>query len=118
MEDPETGDDLGRAGSFSWHDSVPDDLAPSFERVLAEGIYDEKQGGYYYWDAQENLWWTFDTPDAIKRKLPEAVAKRKLGGVFAWGLGEDAPLFEHLDAVNEGIEKLDGDWENDGKSEL
>jgi hypothetical protein len=23
MEDPETGADLGQAGGFSWHDSVP-----------------------------------------------------------------------------------------------
>jgi hypothetical protein len=30
----------------------------------------------------------------------------KLGGVFAWGLGEDAPDFTHLRAVNEGLESI------------
>ncbi|KAK3362032.1 glycoside hydrolase family 18 protein [Lasiosphaeria ovina] len=103
LEDPETGADLGRGGGFSWHDSVPENVAQSFTRALGEGTYDDQQGGYYYWDEAENLWWSFDTPDAIKRKFPLVLEKRGLGGVFAWGLGEDAPLFEHLAALNEGL---------------
>jgi GH18 family chitinase len=106
LEDPKTGADLGRTGGFSWHDSIPEDVGDSFRRALAEGTYDEEQGGYYYWDGEEDIWWTFDTPDAIKRKFPRIVEKRRLGGVFAWGLGEDAPLFEHLDALNEGVVDL------------
>ncbi|CEL08198.1 hypothetical protein ASPCAL11349 [Aspergillus calidoustus] len=99
MEDPSTGGDLGHAGGFSWHDAVPEDLDPSFQRALDRGVYDEQGGGYYFWDKQENLFWTFDTVDAIQRKVPIVVAGKGLGGVFAWGLGEDAPAFEHLRAL-------------------
>ncbi|KAK4452138.1 endochitinase 1 [Podospora aff. communis PSN243] len=101
LEDPETGADLGQGGGFSWHDSVPSDVAESFERALEQGVYDENQGGYYFWDENEDIWWTFDTADAIKRKFRTLV--KGLGGVFAWGLGEDAPVFEHLTALDEAL---------------
>ncbi|KLU88694.1 chitinase 1 [Magnaporthiopsis poae ATCC 64411] len=106
LEDPKTGADLGRAGAFSWHDPVPSAVSSSFENALANGTYDESGGGYYYWDAKQDLWWTFDTADAIKSKLPAIVGRRNLGGVFAWGLGEDAPEFKHLQAVSDGLENL------------
>ncbi|CRK38687.1 hypothetical protein BN1723_001342 [Verticillium longisporum] len=103
LEDPETGADLGRTGGFSWHDAIPEGEASSFERAKRLGQYDDKDGGYHYWDEAEARWWTFDDRDAILRKFPLIVDQRRLGGVFAWGLGEDAPGFEHLDAVNEGL---------------
>ncbi|KAK4187806.1 endochitinase 1 [Podospora australis] len=105
LEDPVTGADMGQAGGFSWHDPVPKNLAESFTKALDQGTYDDQQGGYYYWDAEEDIWWTFDTADAIKRKFPLIVDKKRLGGVFAWGLGEDAPVFEHLAALNKGLEE-------------
>ncbi|KAL6231188.1 glycoside hydrolase superfamily [Aspergillus navahoensis] len=64
MEDPATGGDLGQAGAFLWHDAVPSDLNASFQRALERGV----------------------------RKVPLVVGDTGLGGVFAWGLGEDAPL--------------------------
>ncbi|KAK8064578.1 chitinase 18-4 [Apiospora phragmitis] len=109
MEDPETGADLGRTGGFSYHDRVPDDVAESFLKALAQGTYDERGGGYYYldddWDGDndDDLFWTFDTPDAIARKFPLIVESKGLGGVFAWGLGEDAPEFAHLQALADGV---------------
>lgn len=105
LEDPDTGKDLGRTGGFAWHDPVPEEVSESFTRALDSGTYDDKQGGYYYWDEREDLWWTFDTADAILRKFPLIVEKRGLGGVFAWGLGEDGPIFEHLEALSHGVEK-------------
>lgn len=104
LEDPQTGADLGRAGAFSWHDQVPEEVAGSFQRALDEGVYDDDHGGYYFWDMNDDLWWTFDNPEAIEKKLPLIVEKRKLGGVFAWGLGEDAPDYEHLAALNRGLD--------------
>jgi GH18 family chitinase len=109
LEDPKTGADLGRTGGFSWHDSVPEDVAGSFTRALDQGTYDEVGGGYYYWDSEEDLWWTFDTADAITKKFPAILEKRKLGGVFAWGLGEDAPVFEHLKAVSDSLIRFASD---------
>ncbi|KAL2867376.1 glycoside hydrolase family 18 protein [Aspergillus lucknowensis] len=103
MEDPNTGADLGQAGAFSWHDRVPAELGASFDRALKQGEYDTGGGGYYFWDGEENIFWSFDTPEAIRRKFPEIVAPRGLGGVFAWGLGEDAPDFGHLKALTSGF---------------
>ncbi|CAA9964985.1 Glycoside hydrolase family 18 protein [Pyrenophora teres f. maculata] len=103
LEDPVTGADMGRTGGFSWHDKVPEDVALSLRKALANGTYDAEGGGYYYWDRDEDRWWTFDTPEAIKLKFPAVVEKRWLGGVFAWGLGEDAPQFRHLKALVEGF---------------
>ncbi len=106
MEDPETGADLGKTGGFSWHDDVPDDVRGSFAKALDKGQYDEQGGGYWYWDEDQALWWTFDTPGAIAKKFPLVVQEKRLGGVFAWGLGEDAPAFAHLKALNAGVERL------------
>ncbi|KAI0859665.1 glycoside hydrolase family 18 protein [Xylaria cubensis] len=106
MEEPETGADLGKTGGFSWHDNIPEDVRESFKKALFEGQYDEQGGGYWYFDPDQALWWTFDTPEAIAKKFPLIVQEKKLGGVFAWGLGEDAPDFAHLKALNIGIERL------------
>lgn len=110
MEDPETGADLGQTGGFSWHDPVPEDVAESFARALDDGIYFE-DGSYGYWDASVSKWWTFDTPEVVERKMKDLVHGMKLGGVFAWGLGEDAPEFAHLEATVKGLQ-------SGGKTEL
>lgn len=62
------------------------------------------EGGHYFWDEKENLFWSWDTPEAIVLKFPGIVEERGLGGVFAWGLGEDAPKWEHLKATTAGYQ--------------
>jgi len=104
MEDPETGDDLGQAGAFSWHDQIPSELKESFGKAVAGAQYDTVYGGNYYWDSEENIWWTWDKPHAIAKKFPLIVEEKGLGGVFAWGLGEDAPRFTHLKALTASLE--------------
>ncbi|KAI1393060.1 glycoside hydrolase family 18 protein [Hypoxylon trugodes] len=106
LEDPDTGADLGRAGSFAWRDEVPKEVEVSFNKAMKEGKYDEVGGGYYYWDEEESIWWTFDTPLAVAKKFPRIVEKEQLGGVFAWGLGEDGPEFSHLKALNAGVKSV------------
>lgn len=103
MEDPSTGADLGQSGSFSWHDPVPSELSTSFERALSGGEYDSEGGGHYFWDSEENIFWTWDTPEAILKKFPAIMETKNLGGVFAWGLGEDAPDWAHLKALTAGF---------------
>ncbi|KAF4983940.1 hypothetical protein FZEAL_765 [Fusarium zealandicum] len=105
LEDPETGGDLGGTGGFSWHDETPEDVAASFARAQAEGSYDD-DGSYYYWDARELRWWSFDTRQSIQRKFDQVGRQLNVGGVFAWGLGEDAPRFEHFDTTMEGVRKM------------
>ncbi|KEY75212.1 hypothetical protein S7711_07128 [Stachybotrys chartarum IBT 7711] len=105
LEDPETGADMGRTGGFSWHDETPADVVDSFRRAQDEGQYFD-DGSYGYWDVAEKRWWTFDTAQSIQSKMADVVGPLKLGGVFAWGLGEDAPEFEHLRATIDGLEGL------------
>ncbi|OAA82319.1 chitinase 18-4 [Akanthomyces lecanii RCEF 1005] len=116
LEDPETGGDLGRTAAFSWHDTVPDELGESFSRALSDGQYFD-DGSYGYWDEHEHRWWTFDTVEAIEEKMTELVGSMGLGGVFAWGLGEDAPAFTRLAATIQGLHALHNS-ENAGKDEL
>ncbi|KAM5350611.1 hypothetical protein ACJ41O_007116 [Fusarium nematophilum] len=105
LEDPKTGADLGKTGGFSWHDETPEDVVGSFARAQAEGRYDE-DGSYYYWDPQELRWWSFDTAQSIQRKFVDVVPQLNVGGVFAWGLGEDAPNFEHFKTTAEEVHKI------------
>lgn len=102
LEDPVTGADLGKTGGFSWHDDTPDEVASSFARAQAEGTYFE-DGSYGYLDTAEKRWWSFDTSRSVDRKFPDIVEPLELGGVFAWGLGEDAPNFVHLKATLDGV---------------
>jgi GH18 family chitinase len=103
LEDPKTGADLGQAGAFSWHDKVPSELLISFEKAMDMGRYDFDDGGHSFWDSDENIFWSWDTPFAIERKVQLIAANKNLGGVFAWGLGEDAEEWSHLDALNKAF---------------
>ncbi|KAH6609058.1 glycoside hydrolase family 18 protein [Trichoderma cornu-damae] len=107
LEDPTNGADLGKTAAFSWHDEVPVELADSFARAQAQGRYDE-DGSYGHWDAEEKRWWSYDTPRTVEIKVPRLLGDLQLGGVFAWGLGEDAPQFMHLKATVDGIRGLRG----------
>lgn len=106
MEDPLTGADLGQAGAFSWHDPVPAEVSVSYKRAIEYGKYDSEGGGHYYWDSEENIWWSWDTPDVIAKKFPAIMEKKNLGGTFAWGLGEDANDFIHLKQLTFEIKKF------------
>ena len=104
MEDLTTGADLGQAGAFAWSDNVPPQLEQSFKKALKGGEYDSAQGGHYYWDSDENIWWSWDTPEAIAKKFPLVIEEKNLGGVFAWGLGEDSGDWTHLKALTACVE--------------
>lgn len=109
LEDPDTGADLGGAGGFSYHDAVPDgSVGASYARATAYGSYDHEGGGHYYWDAKEDLWWSWDTPYAIARKFPQIMEEKGLGGAFAWGLGEDAEKWVHFRALTGEMRKYVG----------
>lgn len=103
LEDPVTGGDLGRAGGFSWHDEVPGDMKGSFQRALSNLEYDENEGAAYYYDSDEAIWWTFDDPHSIKRKVTQLNKEFDVRGTFAWGLGEDAPDFTRLESLIEAV---------------
>ncbi|KFZ11711.1 hypothetical protein V502_07444 [Pseudogymnoascus sp. VKM F-4520 (FW-2644)] len=108
MEDPITGADLGQSGAFAWCDEVPVSLVPSFNRAMEQGRYDDQHKGHYFLDETENIFWSWDTPQALRKKFPAIMQRMKLGGVFAWGLGEDAPEWKHLKSLTAGFGEVRG----------
>jgi GH18 family chitinase len=106
LEDPVTGDDLGRTGAFSWHDTVPEELANSFSRAVNSPQYFD-DGSVGFWDQSEQRWWSYDTDRVVRQKIAEIIRPMGLGGVFAWGLGEDAPDFTRLRATIAGLQDTD-----------
>lgn len=99
LEDPSTGADLGHAGGFCWVDNVPGEVATSYAKAMENGQYDPDDGGHYYWDPEEKIFWSWETPESIALKFPAIMEKKSLGGVFAWGLGEDSKDWRHVKAL-------------------
>ena len=104
-----TGADLGRTGGFSWHDSVPTHLTSSWARAKAYGQYDDQGGGHYFWDAEEDRFWTWETVGGIRRKFTGVMEVKGLGGAFAWGLGEDAVGWVHFTALTGEMRRYNKD---------
>lgn len=100
MEDLATGDDLRTSGAFVWCEDPPPSIADSFERAMAKGRYDDWDKGSYYLEEQENIFWSWETTEAIERKFDSIVGQKGLGGVFAWELGGDSRDWSHLKALN------------------
>lgn len=117
LEDPQTGGDLGRTAGFSWHDEIPPELAASFARARGRGGYFD-DGSYGFWDGEEARWWSYDTERSIERKMGELVGGMRLGGVFAWGLGEDAPEFAHFRKTADMVRDMEGVRWREGHGEL
>lgn len=107
MEDPTTGGDLGKTAGFSWHDTVPSELQASFERAKTGRKWDEVGGGTGFWDEKEDMWWTWEDEKAIKEKVEKVVGGKQMGGVFAWGLGEDGDKFNHLQTLSKSYGDLE-----------
>lgn len=105
LEDAVSGADLGRAGGFSFHDQVPSELKASYERALLMAERDVEEGATYFWDSEEAIFWTFDmgSNGDIEQKVLVLMGELGLGGVFAYGLGEDAPYFIHLAHLQDAI---------------
>jgi GH18 family chitinase len=96
MEDPVNGRDLGQAGQFAWCDDVPLALENSFKKAMQGAMWDDVH-------REENIFWSWDAPYVITKKIPLILEEKKLGGVFSWGLGEDSPKWEHLKALTAGL---------------
>ncbi|TVY34662.1 Endochitinase B [Lachnellula subtilissima] len=75
----------------------------TFKTAMANGITDEEAGGEYYYDSENNVFWTWDTPALIERKFTEIVNAKGLGGVLAWSAGEDGHDWSHVLALQKGM---------------
>ncbi|KAI1497785.1 family 18 glycosyl hydrolase [Biscogniauxia marginata] len=82
------------------------DVTNSFTEALANGKLDEEAGGMWYWDEENEVFWTWDSAELIRRKFVDIVAPEQIGGVMAWSLAEDSADWSHILAVQQGIEEL------------
>lgn len=83
-------------------------LADSWQTAMKDGVADTEVGGQYYYDAPNNIFWTWDTPAFILEKFSKIVTVKGLGGVFAWSLGEDTYNNSHMLAVQTGFNSPHG----------
>ncbi|CAG8974524.1 hypothetical protein HYALB_00005794 [Hymenoscyphus albidus] len=77
-----------------------------FRDAMANGKADTVEGGQYYFDAANNIFWTWDTPEFIAQKFETIIKARGLGGVMAWSGGEDSHDWSHLAAIQKGAASL------------
>jgi chitinase len=77
-------------------------ITDSWKKALSDGKTDDVAGGQYYWDADSQLFWSWDTPDLMTKKFSDIIAAKKLGGVMAWSLGEDGYDWSHVKALRDG----------------
>ncbi|KAI9681845.1 MAG: hypothetical protein M1829_000590 [Trizodia sp. TS-e1964] len=100
------GSDTGHSGALTFTSDgggTSGVIAASWQKALAGGKTDESAGGQYFWDADTNIFWTWDTTALIAKKFSSVVQRYKLGGVFGWALGEDSADWSHLKALTEGV---------------
>ncbi|THV46936.1 hypothetical protein BGAL_0348g00170 [Botrytis galanthina] len=105
MEDPDTGDDLGKSGAFVWSENPSTSVETSFKRAMALGQYDDRHEGHYFLDEDESVFWSWETPEAIVRKFKMVMQQKGLGGVFAWELGGDSRDWSHVKALNDVVKE-------------
>ncbi|KAF2748188.1 carbohydrate-binding module family 18 protein [Sporormia fimetaria CBS 119925] len=84
------------------------DVFGSWMVAREQGVLDEEEGGMYFLDEEEGLFWTWDTPELMRRKFMEIVRPLGLGGVMAWSLGEDSHDWSHIRTIAEELGK--GNW--------
>ncbi|CZR54955.1 probable class V chitinase [Phialocephala subalpina] len=81
-------------------------ITDNFQTAMANGVTDASEGGQYYYDSTNNLFWTWDTPALITQKFTDIVKAKGLGGVFAWSAGEDSYDWSRILAMQKGVEEM------------
>lgn len=72
-------------------------------KAKKNAVHDESIGADFYLDRENNLWWTWDTPQWIAVKFEKIVQAKSLLGVMAWGLGMDTFDYSHMLAIQKGV---------------
>ena len=102
LENPITGADLLNSGGLGRRDDMWA-VKASYDLALKNGKFDGE--GTSYWDQAGMKFWTFDDEESIEKKFP-LVEELELGGVFAWGLGQDDEGFSLTKVVLEEFGKI------------
>ncbi|MBE3045989.1 glycoside hydrolase family 18 protein [Candidatus Bathyarchaeota archaeon] len=105
LEDPKTGADLFNSAGLGRRDEFGAAKA-SYDLALKKAKFDGE--GTAYWDEAGKKFWTFDDEESIMAKFP-LVEDMDLGGVFAWGLGQDSEGFPLVNVVRAEVAKMNED---------
>jgi chitinase len=71
-------------------------------------LTDTQNGGEFYYDVEEKIFWTWDTAALVTRKFEEIVKAKGLGGVMAWSLVEDAYDWSRMKAMQASVKRYFG----------
>ncbi|KAM5349385.1 hypothetical protein ACJ41O_005890 [Fusarium nematophilum] len=105
------GDTAGHCGTgcqsaFGKCDGI--DISSSFHKALEQGRTDEFSGAQWYWDAETRIFWSWDTPELISKKIALMATTRGVKSIMAWSLGLDGHDWSHLKAMQKGFQKYGG----------
>ena len=82
------------------------DITASFLKAMDQSRTDEALGAEWYWDASTRIFWSWDTPELIAKKIDLMAASRGVKSVMAWSIGGDTNDWSHLKAMQAGFKKL------------
>ncbi|KAJ3498024.1 hypothetical protein NLG97_g1456 [Lecanicillium saksenae] len=97
------GNDTQKSGAITFE---KENYSGDFLNAMNNGKADTEKGGQWYWDAAKKVYWTWDTPDFIAKKMTDIVKAKGLGGVMAWSLAQDSHDWSHIKALQSGIKNL------------
>ncbi|KAL6355084.1 hypothetical protein LRP88_11561 [Fusarium phalaenopsidis] len=81
------------------------DLYSSFHKALEQGRTDEDAGAQWYWDADDRIFWSWDTPELISQEITTLAKSRGVRSIMAWSLGLDGHDWRHLKAMQEWFDE-------------
>ncbi|KAF4963544.1 hypothetical protein FSARC_8449 [Fusarium sarcochroum] len=93
----------GSSCQFSYGKCDGVDISSSFHKALKNGYTDRKNGGQWYWDLETRVFWSWDTPELILKKISFLADTRGVTSVMAWALALDSNDWSHLDAMQRGF---------------
>ncbi|KAG7402757.1 Chitinase 1 [Fusarium oxysporum f. sp. rapae] len=79
------------------------DISSSFHKALKNGYTDEDKGAQWYWDAETHIFWSWETPELIQKKISSLADTYGIKSVMAWALALDSNDWSHLKAMQKGF---------------
>ncbi|KAJ0130805.1 hypothetical protein HZ326_26099 [Fusarium oxysporum f. sp. albedinis] len=79
------------------------DILSSFHKALRNGYTDVEKGAQWYWDAETRLFWSWETPELIKKMILSLANTHGIKSVMAWTLTQDSNDWSHLNAMQKGF---------------
>jgi GH18 family chitinase len=82
------------------------DITASFLEALEKGKTDKVNGGQWYWDGPNRLFWSWDTAELITEKINLLAKTRGIKSVMAWALAQDSHDWSRLKAMQQGFDRV------------